>query len=172
MSARELIEEGDAATDGRGFRRCLGQFATGVTVMTTRHEGQYVGMAVNSFAALSLEPPLVLWSIRRHSAMAPAFAQAGRFVVNVLASDQADVAELFATPGIDKFAVAQWRKDADDDAILNCTIATMACELDRVLDGGDHLILIGRVRHFARYDGEPLLFSQGRYAAGIGPLRS
>ena len=109
MSARAILEQGDPGADGRAFRRCLGQFATGVTVMTAQHADARAGMVVNSFAALSLEPPLVLWSIRRASGSLPVFTQAGHFAVNVLAGDQMEVANLFATSAVDKFAAAQSR---------------------------------------------------------------
>lgn len=164
MSARGLIEQGDPAADGRAFRRCLGQFATGVTVMTSRHGERLAGMAVNSFAALSLEPPLVLWSIRRTSGSVPVFTSAGHFAVNVLAGDQVEVANLFAAPGIDRFAATRWQPGVTGSPLIDGSIATMECVREQVLEGGDHLILIGRVLHFARRDGEPLLFAQGRYA--------
>lgn len=164
MTQRELIEQGDPAADGRAFRRCLGQFATGVTVMTARHGQQQAGMAVNSFAALSLEPPLVLWSIRRASAALPVFTQAEHFAVNVLAGDQVEVANLFATPGVDRFATAQWTAGRSGSPILDGTIATLECAREQVIEGGDHLLVIGRVLHFERRAGEPLLFAQGRYA--------
>src|SRR5690606_12457390 len=122
------------------------------------------GMAVNSFAALSLEPPLVLWAIRRGSGVAPVFTQAAHFAVNVLAGDQVDVANVFATPGIDKFAVSAWSAGRTGSPVLAGTIATMECAREQVLDGGDHLLVIGRVLHFERRAGEPLLFAQGRYA--------
>ena len=166
MSLGAPIEAGDPAADGRAFRRCLGQFATGVTVMTAQHGQDRAGMAVNSFAALSLEPPLVLWSIRRNSGSLPVFVGASHFAVNVLAGDQMEVANLFATPGIDKFATATWSPGCTGSPVLAGTIATMECAREQVLEGGDHLIVIGRVLHFARYGGEPLLFAQGRYALG------
>lgn len=164
MTQREVIEQGDPAVDGRAFRRCLGQFATGVTVMTAQHGQERAGMAVNSFAALSLEPPLVLWSIRRASASVSVFTQARHFAVNVLAGDQVEVANLFATPGIDRFAATEWVAGQTGSPLLAGTIATMECALEQVIDGGDHLLVIGRVLHFERRSGEPLLFAQGRYA--------
>lgn len=166
MTLPDLIEEGDPAIDGRAFRRCLGQFATGVTVITARCGEAYAGMAVNSFSALSLEPPLVLWSIRRASGSLPVFTGASHFAVNVLAGDQVEVANLFAASGVDKFAAAQWISGRTGSPVLAGTIATMECAREQVIDGGDHLILIGRVLHFARHVGEPLLFAQGRYALG------
>jgi flavin reductase (DIM6/NTAB) family NADH-FMN oxidoreductase RutF len=164
MAQHDVIEQGDPVADGRAFRRCLGQFATGVTVMTAQHGAERAGMAVNSFAALSLEPPLVLWSIRRASGALPIFTQAEHFAVNVLAGDQVEVANLFATPGIDKFAASHWMEGRTGSPVLDGTIATMECAREQVLDGGDHLLVIGRVLHFERRAGEPLLFAQGRYA--------
>lgn len=164
MSGRAILEQGDPGADGRAFRRCLGQFATGVTVMTAQHADARAGMVVNSFAALSLEPPLVLWSIRRASGSLPVFTQAGHFAVNVLAGDQMEVANLFATPTVDKFAAAQWSPGQTGSPVLAGTIATLECAREQVLDGGDHLLIIGRVLHFSRREGEPLLFAQGRYA--------
>ena len=84
----ELLDEGDPALDGRAFRQCLGQFATGVTVITAEAGGQLVGVTANSFSSLSLVPPLVLWSIGRSARSFPIFASATHFAVNVLASNQ------------------------------------------------------------------------------------
>ena len=158
------IEEGNPTEDSRAFRRCLGQFTTGVTVITARHGEQMVGMSVNSFSALSLEPPLVLWSIRRESGSLPVFRQASHFAINVLAADQVGVSSLFASPKEDKFAQSRWALGRCGAPLLEGTIAHMECRLEQVLEGGDHLILIGRVERYARFVGEPLLFTQGRYA--------
>lgn len=160
-----LIEEGDPLEDARAFRRCLGQFATGVTVMTAEHGGKKVGMSVNSFAALSLDPPLVLWSIRRESGSWPIFSQAGHFAVNVLAEDQVEVSSLFSTPGEEKFERAVWSVGQTGAPLLKGTIAQMECSLENIHEGGDHYIVVGRVVRYARFGGEPLLFTQGRYAA-------
>lgn len=164
MSARDLIENGPPQPDGRAFRRCLGQFATGVTVMTTSTGGRLAGMTVNSFSALSLEPPLVLWSIRRASGSLPTFVEAEHFAVNVLAGDQVEVANLFASPAPDKFDTVPWSEGRMGSPLLTGAIATLECAQEQLIDGGDHIIVVGRVLHFARHDGEPLLFAQGRYA--------
>ncbi|MEN9888251.1 MAG: flavin reductase [Pseudomonadota bacterium] len=158
------IEEGNPTEDSRAFRRCLGQFTTGVTVITACHGEQMVGMSVNSFSALSLEPPLVLWSIRRESGSLPVFREASHFAVNVLAADQVSVSSLFASPKEDKFAQSRWSLGPSGAPLLAGTIAQMECRLEQVLEGGDHLILVGRVERYARFVGEPLLFTQGRYA--------
>lgn len=160
-----LIEEGDPLEDARAFRRCLGQFATGVTVMTAEHGGRKAGMSVNSFAALSLDPPLVLWSIRRESGSWPIFSQAGHFAINVLAQDQVQVSSLFSTPGEEKFERAACSAGQTGAPLLEGTIAQMECSLEQIHEGGDHYIVVGRVVRYARYGGEPLLFTQGRYAA-------
>ena len=159
-----LIEEGNPTEDSRAFRRCLGQFTTGVTVITACHAEQMVGMSVNSFSALSLEPPLVLWSIRRESGSLAVFRQASHFAINVLAADQVGVSSLFASPKEDKFAQSRWTLGRSGAPLLEGTIAHMECRLEQVLEGGDHLILIGRVERYARFVGDPLLFTQGRYA--------
>lgn len=158
------LEAGNPADDGRAFRRSLGQFATGVTVMTACHAGRLVGMSVNSFAALSLDPPLVLWSIRRESGSLAAFREAGHFAVNVLSANQAGISNTFASPTQDKFAATPWSAGLHGAPLLHGAIAHMECALHEVVEGGDHLLLIGRVERHARFAGEPLLFTQGRYA--------
>lgn len=158
------LEAGNPADDGRAFRRSLGQFATGVTVMTASNGEQLLGMTVNSFAALSLEPPLVLWSIRRESGALQAFQAAGHFAVNVLAANQVELSNRFASSKGDKFADTPWTRGLHGAPLLHGAIAHMECVLHEVVEGGDHLLLIGRVERYARFAGEPLLFTQGRYA--------
>lgn len=158
------LEAGNPADDGRAFRRSLGQFATGVTVITARHGEQLLGMTVNSFAALSLDPPLVLWSIRRESGALQAFQAAGHFVVNVLAANQVELSNRFASSKGDKFSATPWSAGVDGAPLLHGAIAHLECVLYDVVEGGDHLLLIGRVERYTRFGGEPLLFTQGRYA--------
>jgi len=159
-----LIEHGDPVTDSRAFRRCLGQFATGVTIMTTQYGDRRAGLSVNSFSALSLDPPLVLWSIKKESGSWPVFRQAGHFAVNVLASGQVDLSNRFATAEVDKFAQVAWSPGLRGDPLLHGAIAHLECELVHVHEGGDHFVLVGCVQRYARFAGEPLLFAQGRYA--------
>jgi flavin reductase (DIM6/NTAB) family NADH-FMN oxidoreductase RutF len=163
MTTKEPIERGAPLDDSRAFRRCLGQFATGVAVVTARHGDQLVGMSVNSFSALSLDPPLVLWSIRRESASLAAYRAAGHFCVNVLGADQAALSNLFASPASGKFAQADWAIGRHGTPLLPGAIAHMECAVHDVLEGGDHLIMVGRVLEYARFEGDPLLFAQGRY---------
>jgi len=163
-SADSPLEEGDPAADLRAFRRCLGQFTTGVTVMTTSVDGRPVGVTANSFSSLSLDPPLVMWSIARTSRSFDAFAGAGHYAVNVLGVDQVALSQLFASPVDDRFTGLDWHPSSTGAPVLPGVIALFECETQAVQDGGDHIILIGRVRRFARYAGNPLIYAQGRYA--------
>ncbi|WP_262272167.1 flavin reductase family protein [Microvirga yunnanensis] len=160
---RELLEEGDPALDSRTFRRCLGQFATGVAVITAESGEQRAGVTVNSFSSVSLDPPLVLWSISRKSRSFPVFQASDTFAVNILASDQIDVSRHFSSSEEDKFARPLWRPGRSGSPILNGVVGHFECRRIASHEGGDHVIHIGRVEHFARFSGEPLLFVQGRY---------
>jgi flavin reductase (DIM6/NTAB) family NADH-FMN oxidoreductase RutF len=157
------LEAGSPAEDGRAFRRCLGQFATGVTVVTARNGDKLAGLAVNSFAAVSLSPALVLWSIRRESGSAPDFLQASHFAVSVLADDQVQVSQMFGSSHPQRFELTAWRPGLGGAPLLAGAIAQFECRRAMVHEGGDHLILIGEVERYARFEGAPLLFAQGRY---------
>lgn len=157
-------EQGDPVDDARAFRRTLGQFATGVTVVATTFEDRLVGMAANSFSAVSLDPPLVLWSIRKESRSRTAFVDGGHFAVSVLARDQVDVSNAFGKPAPDQFDHIDWTPTAHGDPLISGAIAHFECVTETVYEGGDHLILVGRVDRYARFDGNPLLFAQGQYA--------
>lgn len=154
------------AEDSRAFRNALGQYGTGVAVITTLRDGVPVGMTVNSFAAVSLDPPLVLWSIRNDSGRAPAFVEADSFVVNVLAADQMEVARVVATAGSgpEAFEAIAWTPGADGVPLVDGALARLECRLHEVADGGDHRILVGHVERCSVTDGQPLLFVQGGYA--------
>lgn len=161
--ARSPIEPGDPAQDAKAFRRCLGQYPTGVTIITAHHAGQNLGMAVNSFAAVSLAPPLVLWSIRRESRSAQAFLDAGHFAVSILAEDQVDVSQAFGAGAPDRFDKVAWQPGLEGAALIEGAIAHLECRTEIVHDGGDHHILIGRVVRQQRFEGAPLVFAQGQY---------
>ena len=164
VSGHRVIEQGDPAADGRAFRRCLGQYPTGVTVITAQNGEQLVGMAVNSFAAVSLDPPLVLWSIRRESKSARDFLEASHFAVNILAADQVEVSQRFGAGDPERFQRTPWSRGVSGAPLLSQAIAHLECKRTVVHEGGDHMILVGQVERYARFDGEPLLFSQGQYA--------
>lgn len=159
-----VIETGAPSDDPRAFRRCLGQYPTGVAVMTAADGERLAGMSANSFAALSLDPPLVLWSIRKESISLQTFSQASHFVVNVLTSKQAHVAMHFSTPSDEKFKDVKWLPGLGGAPLLEECLAHFECRLQECIDQGDHLLMVGRVEHYTRLQGEPLVFSQGRYA--------
>lgn len=164
------VDSGDPAAGSRAFRQCLGQFTTGVSVMTARHGSACAGLTANSFASLSLEPPLVLFSLSRGSRSFDVFQQAESFAVNILATDQIALSQNFASRKDDKFEDVDWFEGQTGAPVLAGVVAYLECDRHSVLDGGDHVIMIGRVRHFARFDRQPLLYAQGRYAiAGDHP---
>lgn len=158
------VETGDPRLEADGFRRTLGEFATGVTVITTSVDGVLYGVTSNSFASVSLNPPLVLWSIRRESKSFTAFEACTHFAVNVLADDQIALSQRFARSGPDKFRDLPFREGAGGAPLLEGLAASFECVRSRTYEGGDHLILLGEVSAFSRHDRQPLLFAKGRYA--------
>ena len=160
----EPLEAGEPAWDLRAFRRCLGQFSTGVAIMTTTADGNPIGVTANSFSSLSLDPPLVLWSIGRASRSFPAYEKAGHFAVNILGAEQVGLSQRFASPSEDRFDGVGWRTGSCGSPVLDGILALLECETEAIHDGGDHALLVGRVKRYARYPGQALLYAQGRYA--------
>jgi flavin reductase (DIM6/NTAB) family NADH-FMN oxidoreductase RutF len=150
----------------RDFRHALGRFATGVTVITTQTENGPVGFTANSFASVSLDPPLVLWSAARSSARFPIFAAAKTYSIHILDEDGAALAARFIRggAGFDGLAIT---KSAGGSPVIPQTLARLDCHQHSLHDGGDHLIIVGRVTHFAMRHGAPLVFSQGNYGSFI-----
>jgi len=158
------------ARDSRALRKALGQFATGITVVTTRAlTGELVGLTINSFSALSLEPPLVLWSLRCTSPSLPVFQQAQRFVVNVLAEAQVDVSRRFASPLPDKFDGVAHAESASGLPLLHGAAAWFECRTVSQQMAGDHCLFIAEVEGFTASELAPLLFHAGGYFA-LGSL--
>ncbi len=150
--------------DRRDYRRALGQFATGVTVVTARgSNGRKVGVTVNSFSSVSLNPPLVLWSLSRDAPSFPDFASATHFAVNVLEARQHHLSRQFSTPLPDKFSGVEFVEAASGTPLLNGAIAQFICRKVRQYDGGDHTIFIGEVEEYKYSAGEPLVFHSGNY---------
>lgn len=146
------------------LRAALGRFATGVTIVTCRDsERQPVGLTCSSFNALSLEPPLVLWSLRRSSPSAPAFATASHFAVNVLSEAQIDLSRRFASAVADKFADGVWHDGAGGAPLLVGAAAVFECAMASSQEAGDHWLFIGRVLQLADAALPPLLFHGGHY---------
>lgn len=166
MTRQVLTFQGADAPDLRVFRQALGRFATGVTVVTTRTpDGKPEGMTANSFSAVSLDPPLILWSIRHQAPSLPAFLAARVFAVNILSQDQAGLSHHFATPRADKFDGIDCSDGHGGCPVLPGALALFECTLEQTVPAGDHLILIGRVQRASFDDAaSPLLFSAGRYA--------
>ena len=150
--------------DLRELRNALGQFATGVTVITTQAvDGRPVGVTANSFSSLSLEPPLVLWCLARDATSLPVFRDCTHFGVNVLSSGQHHLSRLFATSGADKFGGTEVRDGPSGVPLVEGSLAHFVCRNVRQIDAGDHVIVIGEVEHFETFDGEPLVFHSGSY---------
>ncbi len=147
------------------LRRALGAFVTGVTVVTTRTAaGDPVGITVNSFNAVSLSPPMVLWSLSLRAASFDAFVQSSYFAVNVLGAHQIAISERFATTGGDKFAGVAWRKALADMPLLDGTTAHFICRNTHRYPGGDHLIFVGEIVTFEQGAHAPLVYANGGYA--------
>lgn len=152
--------------DPKSFRRALGNFATGVTVVTAQDsEGNKVGVTANSFNSVSLEPALVLWSIDKQSSSHEVFERASHFAVNILAGDQINLSNNFARPKEDKFAGIAHREGIGKSLLLEDCAAHFECELHQQIDAGDHFILIGKVVAFSDFGRAPLLYHQGAYSA-------
>jgi flavin reductase (DIM6/NTAB) family NADH-FMN oxidoreductase RutF len=152
------------AIAAQALRQALGRFATGVTIVSCLDgQGQPVGLTANSFSALSLDPPLVLWSLRLGSPSLPAFAAARRFAVNVLAESQVDLSRRFASAQADKFAEGLWSHGLDGVPVLAGALAVFECEAWAQQAAGDHQLFIGRVAQLADLGGPPLVFQGGHY---------
>ena len=153
-----------APLDTRRLRTALGRFTTGVTIVTcVDAAGEPVGLTVNSFSSLSLDPPLVLWSLRRESPSAAAFGAARHFAVNVLAESQLGVSRHFAARRADRFAEGAWGPGRHGAPVLAGTAATFECATESVQAAGDHLLFIGRVLACSDSTVAPLLFQSGHY---------
>jgi flavin reductase (DIM6/NTAB) family NADH-FMN oxidoreductase RutF len=152
------------AAAGRALRDTLGCYATGVAVVTAvAEDGRPFGLTINSFSALSLDPPLVLWSLRRSSPLVAQFPARSRFAVNVLGSAQEAIARQFSAPRPDRFAGIRWNPGPGGLPHLEGAVAYFDCRLEDSHATGDHRLLIGAVEWFAAAEGEPLLFVQGRF---------
>lgn len=170
---REFIERAERAEapaqaapaiDPRAFRKALGSFLTGVTVVATlQDDGTPRGFTANSFTSVSLDPPLVLVCIAKSASSCPVFTAADHFSVNVLAEHQASVSMLFASKAADRFAQAAWRRGPAGSPILDGVAAWFDCVRHEVVDAGDHVILIGRVVGFEERPANPLGYCKGAH---------
>ena len=154
--------------DARAFRTALGSFATGVTVITARGaNGELAGLTVNSFASVSLDPPLVLWSLSLYSPALAVFQDCSHYAINVLAADQMDLSDYFARPTNDstedKFSALPFEAGSGGAPLLPGCCARFECRNETRHPGGDHLIFIGLVEKYSCEEREPLIFQGGRF---------
>ncbi|WP_421697821.1 alpha/beta fold hydrolase [Ancylobacter sp.] len=153
-----------APFDAKAFRRALGAFLTGVTVVTTRNAaGEMRGFTANSFSSVSLDPPLILVCLAKTASSFPVFSAADHFAVSVLAAEQKDVSALFASKSPDKFSGAPWQLGPAGSPVITGAAAWFDCTRHEVVEAGDHVILIGHVRGFGTHDVAPLGYCRGAY---------
>ena len=162
---------GSTDLEPKTLRGVLGSYPTGVAIVATRtREGRAVGLTINSFASLSLDPPLVLWSLVNRSPSLAAFRDCEHFTINVLASGQEELARRFANSTVtDKFADAPVREAPEGIPAIDGAVATLVCANDQQNHAGDHLLLFGRVLRVASAAGTPLVFHAGRFTALSAP---
>jgi len=152
--------------DTLSFRKALSAYATGVTVITTLDAaGQKVGMTASSFTSLSLDPPLILWNIDKNTGCFDAFYTCKHFAVHVLQKHQADVSEHFAGRGFDKFDTIASEEGLNGVPLLTDYAARFQCATEHRYEGGDHVILVGRVLEMTEKPSQPLIFCNGRYTS-------
>jgi flavin reductase (DIM6/NTAB) family NADH-FMN oxidoreductase RutF len=150
--------------DRRAFRRALGHFPTGVTIITARGpNGEAVGLTVTSFNSVSLRPPLILWSLGLHSPNLPVFRECRNFAVNVLAEDQSALAHRFGSSQPAKFDGVPWREGLGGAPLLEGCAAHFECRNEFRHPGGDHLIFVGQVERFESFNRASLLFARSAY---------
>lgn len=151
--------------DQRQFRDALGTFTTGVTIITTRNnDGTLVGITVNSFNSVSLDPPLVLWSLSKVSHSLSVFEATSHWAVHILSHDQDTLATHFSQRGYDKFAGLKIEAGMHDIPLLTGCTTRMQCKTTYRYDGGDHVIIVGEVMQFDHSDIAPLVYQRGNYA--------
>jgi flavin reductase (DIM6/NTAB) family NADH-FMN oxidoreductase RutF len=165
--ANELASD-HSPIDPRDFRNALGTYATGVTIITAADaDGKPYGLTCNSFASVSLNPPLVLWSLVRYSSSLSVFQNASHFAVNVLGASQQALANKFAKSSEDKFVGVEWTPGFGNAPLLLDGVANFQCRTVNRYNGGDHVIFLGAVEAYSYNRREPLLFARGGYGRFI-----
>ncbi|WP_087974767.1 flavin reductase family protein [Oceanobacillus rekensis] len=149
--------------DVKEFRNAMGHFASGVTVITTKDEDNFVGLTVNAFSSLSLDPAQILFCIDKGSSSLHAIKKDSPFVVNILQDEQESVCRGFAKKGGDKFFGIDYSLSNEGIPFLKDNLATIHCKVHEIFEGGDHLIVVGNVSDFSCNDNkDPLLFYRGK----------
>lgn len=148
------------------FKTIMGNYPTGVTVVTTvDKDGTPVGLTVNSFASVSLDPTLVLWSIDHKVSTLDTFKNADKFAIHTLAEDQGDICSLFASKGVDRFANCDWSLSEHGLPIISGAYGVLQCKSFQQIEAGDHTILIGEVVDIQQEDKEPLLYHKRKFGS-------
>jgi flavin reductase (DIM6/NTAB) family NADH-FMN oxidoreductase RutF len=157
--------------DARDFRHALGSFGTGVTVVTTgSRDTRLVGVTANSFSSVSLEPPIVSWSLVKTSPSLEVFDRFQRFVINVLTREQIELSRRFSRPGPDKFSGLSFMEGLGGLPVFDDSAAVLECQTVERLEVGDHILFLGRVERYS-YERKPtLLFCQGQYLSATESL--
>lgn len=151
--------------DPADLRQTLGCFPTGVAIVTTMSEEHGpIGLAISSFNSVSMDPPLILWSLALKAASLPIFHASNGFVINVLSADQVDLPRVFSSPVDDRFAGVDWHEGIIGDPVLDDAAAVIECRTYARYDGGDHEIILGEVLRHASTDRIPLVYGKGRLA--------
>ncbi|MDR6203983.1 MULTISPECIES: flavin reductase family protein [Paraburkholderia] len=164
MNEPTFDKTAEQAFDAAGFRRALGAFVTGVTVVTTiQADGSPRGFTANSFTSVSLDPPLILVCIAKSASSYAVFSGTRHFAVSVLAEDQKSVSGVFASKAADKFAQVAWETRNTGAPVMTGAAASFDCAAHEVVDAGDHIILIGRVLDFVHTSASPLGYCRGAY---------
>lgn len=150
--------------DTREYRHALGRFATGITVVTAcGGDGEPVGLTVNSFNSVSLNPPLIVWSLAQHSPTRAVFENCSHFAVNVLSRDQEHLSRRFAAKIANKFDGVVFQPGAGDAPLIEGCCAWFECHKHAQFPGGDHVVFLGRVERYGRRDLPPLVYHGGKY---------
>ncbi|HSW17404.1 MAG TPA: flavin reductase family protein [Ramlibacter sp.] len=148
------------------FRKCLGEFVTGVTVITTvGQDGVSYGTTVNSFTSLSLDPPLVLWCMRLNASAFPIYSNATRVGINILAEDQLDISNRFAKSGVDRFKDVETRRGSGGVPLIEGCVAQLECQYEHTYPGGDHVVFVCRVEKIHSFPRKPLALGRGKYSS-------
>ena len=166
-----MTDSNESQFDGRDLRRAFGNFATGVTIVTTLDaQGNPCGFTANSFTSVSIDPPLLLVSIAKSAFGCEVFTASSGFAVNILARDQRELSNRFAAAGTDKFAGLDWLSKESGSPLIDGVVAWFDCSHHQQVDAGDHIILIGQVLDYAYNTHTPLGFCRGAYVSfGLTP---
>jgi flavin reductase (DIM6/NTAB) family NADH-FMN oxidoreductase RutF len=148
------------------FKEVMGNYPTGVTIVTTNdQDGKPVGLTVNSFASVSLDPTLILWSIDHRVSTISAFVNEGKFAVHILAGDQQELCKTFASKNVDRFSTCNWNLSTNQLPIIEGAYAVLECKTYKTIKAGDHTILIGEVVNILKNDKEPMLYHRRHFGS-------